>query len=120
MDALLLDLKELSVMLLPTLGAISLIFILVILRQVYVLLKKVDKTLDKVDDALNEVAKPLKTLSNMTKAIDAASALAHHSILSLTKLFVDNFETVKDYVSALFKGKSENEHFYDPEDQDVI
>lgn len=120
MDALLLDIKELSVLILPSLGALTLIFVLVILRQVYFLLKKLDKTLDQVDETLREVSKPLKTLMNVTKAIDATTALAHHSILSLTKLLVDNFDTVKDYVRDLFKGKDEDEHIYDPEDTDTL
>ena len=120
MDALLLDLKDLSVMILPSLGVTTLIFILVILRQVYLLLKRVDKTLDRVDETLNEISKPIKTLSNITKTIDAASALAQHSLLSITKLLVDNFEMVKEYVGNFLKGKSEDEHFYDPEDQDAL
>lgn len=122
MDALFEVLRNVSVQILPILGAAVLIFLLVIMKKVFDILKqasktmeRLDKTLDVVDDAIVDVSASLRTVRSITNGIDAASALATHSIASLAKIVVENYDVIKTWFLDLFN-KKKNRSIITPEE----
>lgn len=127
MDAFFSSLKEISILLLPTLGAIALVFLIVLFKKLYDLLKKavsmmdhLDQTLKVVDQTLEEIQAPVKTVANVARGIDTVTSVTQHSIVSLSKLFIDNFDLIQTWFKTLFKPKHAEETLYDPEEGESI
>ncbi len=129
MDELLQILREVSVLILPILGAGVLIFLLVLLKNVFDLIKQasatvehLEKTLGVVDEAMDDVSASIKTVRAVTNGIDAAGAMASQSLTKLAKLVVENYDTIKNWFLALFNKTDMNveESVYEPEEGDSI
>lgn len=127
MDAFFASLSEISSLLLPTLGAVSLVFLIVVLKKVYDLLKEVivivshmDQTLKVVDETLTEIQAPVKTVANVARGIDTVTNLTQHSLVSVSKLFIDNFDLIQSWFKSLFKSKEQKETVFEPDEGESI
>lgn len=77
MDALLLDLQNVSEQLLPILGAVALIFLCILLKKLWnfveeltVTVKNLDPTLKKVDESVEKIQAPLDTAVRYSHSLD--------------------------------------------------
>lgn len=129
MDEFLQILREVSVLIIPILGAGVLIFLLVLLKNVLDLIKQasatvehLEKTLGVVDEAIDDVSASLKTVRAITNGIDAAGAMASQSLTKLAKLVVENYDSIKNWFLALFNKTDNNikESVYEPEEGESI
>ncbi len=129
MDEFLQILREVSVLILPILGAGVLIFLLVLLKNVLDLIKQasatvehLEKTLGVVDEAIDDVSASLKTVRMITNGIDTASTMASQSLTKLAKLFVENYDSIKKWILTLFNktDKTVEESVYEPEEGESI
>ena len=127
MDAFFESLKDVAVLLLPTLGALSLIFLLVLFKGIFDVLKKVqhsldhlEKTLGIVDETLAEVQVPVRTVANVARGIDTVTSVAQHSVLSMSKLVIENFDLIQEWFKSLFKPKHASESVSEPSEGDSI
>lgn len=127
MDAFFESLKDVAVLLLPTLGALSLVFLLVLFKGIYDILKKVqhsldhlEKTLGIVDDTLVEVQVPVRTVANVARGIDTVTSIAQHSALSMSKMLIENFDLIQEWFKSLFKPKHPSESVSKPSEGDSI
>lgn len=127
MDAFFESLRDVALLLLPTLGALSLIFLLVLFKGVYDLLQKakksmdhLEKTLDVVDETLVEVQVPVRTVANVARGIDTVTSITQHSILSMSKLVIENFDLIQDWFRSLFKPKQPPETSSEAREGDSI
>jgi len=114
MDAFFLALKEISVLVLPTLGALVLIFLLFILYRLYLMMKKVDllmdrvnKTMDIVDKELNDLQVSIGVLTSLANGIITVQNFTKQSVTTLALYLVEHFETIKAWVFKLFDKKNE-------------
>lgn len=77
MDALILDLSNVSEQLLPILGAIALIFLCVLLKKLWMLIdsinvtvKNLDPTIKNVEKSMDKIQAPLDTAVKYSHALD--------------------------------------------------
>lgn len=130
MDAFIMTIREVSVLILPILGAAVLIFLLVLLKNIFDILKKANQTIDQVnktllivDDAMEDVQAALKTVRMITNGIDTASAIASQSITKLAKLVIENYDSIKNWILVLFKRdttSSKAESMFEPDEGESI
>ena len=114
MDAFFLALREISVLVLPLLGALVLIFLLVLFYRLYLMMKKVDLLLDRVDKTMNIVE---RELSDLHVSIGVLTSLANgsitvqnftkHAFTTLAMYLVEHFETIKSWIFGLFENNNE-------------
>lgn len=103
MDELLSALSDVSVKLLPVLGAAVLIVLIILLKRVLDLLKKVEKTLDTVDETLTKIQGPINTLVGVAKAIDTVSSASEHLLRTLVGTIASNFKVISAWLKSRFK-----------------
>jgi len=114
MDAFFLALREISVLVLPLLGALVLIFLLVLFYRLYLMMKKVDLLLDRVDKTMNIVDKELNDLqvsigviTSLANGIITVQNFTRSSVTTLALYLVEHFETIKAWIFGLFDKKDE-------------
>ena len=114
MDAFFLALKEISVLVLPTLGALVLIFLLFLMYRLYLMMKKVDnlmervnKTMDIVDKELNDLQVSLGVLNSLANGIITVQNFTKHSATTVAMYLVEHFESIKTWILRLFDKKNE-------------
>lgn len=115
MNAFFLALREISVLVLPTLGALVLIFLIYLFYKLYLMMKKVDllmdrvnKTLDIVDKELNDLQVSISVLTSLANGIITVQNFTKHSVTTLALFLVEHFETIKSWLFGLFDKKEEN------------
>ena len=74
MDALILDLANVSEQLLPILGALALIFLCILLKKVWELIDSINSTVKNLDPTLKEVEKSMEKLQ---APLDTAVKYSH-------------------------------------------
>ncbi len=114
MDAFFLALREISVLVLPLLGALVLIFLLVLFYRLYLMMKKVDLLLDRVDKTMNIVERELSdlhvsigVLTSLANGIITVQNFTKHSFTTLAMYLVEHFETIKSWIFGLFENNNE-------------
>lgn len=114
MDAFFLALREISVLVLPTLGALVLIFLLFLMYRLYLMMKKVDllmdrvnKTMDIVDKELNDLQVSIGVLTSLANGIITVQNFTKQSVTTLALYLVEHFESIKSWVFGLFDKKNE-------------
>lgn len=107
MDELLAALSDVSVKLLPILGAAVLVVLIIVLKKVLDLLKKVEKTVDTVDETLKKIEAPINTLVGVAKAIDTLSSASEHLVRTLITTVAGNFKVITTWLKSVFN-KSES------------
>lgn len=127
MDALFESLSQISVLLLPTLGALVLIFLLVLLKSLNDLVKKthqtvnhLDQTMNIVDRTLEDLRVPVQTIANVAHGIDTVTSITQNSALAFSKYLVENLDVIKEWIQKLFKRNKPTEQTYNGEDTEDI
>lgn len=127
MDALFESLRQISVLLLPTLGALVLIFLLVLLKSLNDLVKKanqavshLDQTMHTVDRTLEDIRVPVQTIANVAHGIDTVTTLTQNSALAFSKYLVENLDVIKEWIQKLFKKNKSTVEAYNGEDTEEI
>jgi uncharacterized protein YoxC len=124
MDAFFLALREISVLVLPTLGALVLIFLLFLLYRLYLMMKKVDllmdrvnKTMDIVDKELNDLQVSIGVLTSLANGIITVQNFTKHSVTTVALFLVEHFESIKTWLLGLFDKKEEVKVQEEPEEE---
>jgi helix-turn-helix protein len=114
MDALFNGLREISVILLPILGAMVLIFLLFLFYRLYFMMKKVDllldhvdRTMDVVDQELNELKNSIEVLSGVAKGVLYVQNFTKHSLMTATVFLAEHFDGIRQWFQEIFDKKSE-------------
>lgn len=115
MDALFNSLNEISVILLPILGAFVLVFLLFVLYRLYLMMKKldllldhVDRTMNIVDQELNELKTSIEVLSGVAKGVLYVQSFTKHSFMTATVYLAEHFENIKQWFQEIFDKNSES------------
>lgn len=113
MDAFFLALREISVLVLPTLGALVLIFLIFLFYQLYLMMKKVDllmdrvnKTMDIVDKELNDLHVSISVLTSLANGIITVQNFTKQSVTTLALFLVEHFESIKSWLLGFFEKKN--------------
>jgi uncharacterized protein YoxC len=124
MDAFFLALREISVLVLPTLGALVLIFLLFLFYRLYLMMKKVDllmdrvnKTMDIVDKELNDLQVSIGVLTSLANGIITVQNFTKQSVTTVALFLVEHFESIKAWLLNLFDKKDEVKVQVEPEEE---
>ncbi len=116
MDAFLASLREVSVLILPSLGALALIFLLVIFKNIYDLMKRlnglldrVDKTMDVVDKEIADLQVSLQVLNGLAKGILTVQSFTKHSLTTLAIFLAEHVGSIKEWLKSVFEPKRNDE-----------
>lgn len=74
MDALILDLSNVSAQILPILGAVALIFLCVLLKKIWELIDTINQSVQKLDPTIKDVEKSMEKLQ---APLDTAVKYSH-------------------------------------------
>ena len=114
MDAFFNRLSEISVIFLPILGAMVLIFLLFLFYRLYYMMKKVDllldhvdRTMNVVDQELNELKTSIEVLSGVAKGVMYVQSFTKHSLMTATVYLAEHFDFIKKWFQDIFDKKSE-------------
>lgn len=107
MDELLSALSDVSIKLLPVLGAAVLIVLIILLKRLLDLLKKVEKTIDTVDETLTKIQGPINTLVGVAKAIDTVSSASEHLLRTIVGTIASNFKVITAWLKSTFSKSSD-------------
>lgn len=117
-DAVLVSLHDVALMLIPTLGAICLVLLIMILYRVYKVVRDLPATIHKVDDVIDSTKKsvdlldaPLNTLGNVSKTVDKVNDSAVSAVNKSMNFAVDMF---KNYAEK----KANKEEIYETDEED--
>jgi len=122
MDQLLNQLSALSVLLLPILGVVVLIFLILILNHFLKMMKqlsgtvtKVDSTIQTVEDRLNDLKGPLHTINRISGSVDLVQDATENAVKMFIVAVSSNFDLIKDWVTTLLdKRKTKKQEFDEP------
>jgi len=122
MDQLLNQLSALSVLLLPILGVVVLIFLVLILNNFLKMMKqlsgtvtKVDSTIQTVEDRLNDLKGPLHTINRISGSVDLVQDATENAVKTFIVAVSSNFDLIKDWVTTLLdKRKTKKQEFDEP------
>jgi predicted PurR-regulated permease PerM len=122
MDQLLNQLSALSVLLLPILGVVVLIFLILILNHFLKMMKqisgtvtKVDSTIQTVEDRLNDLKGPLHTINRISGSVDLVQDATENAVKSFIVAVSSNFDLIKDWITSYFdKRKNKKQGFDEP------
>lgn len=122
MDQLLNGLSALSVLLLPILGVVVLIFLILILYHILKMTKqisgtvtKVDSTLQTVEDRLNDLKGPLHTINRISGSVDLVQDATENAVKTFVVAVSSNIDLIKDWVTTFFdKRKNKKQGFDEP------
>lgn len=113
MDAFFLSLREVSVLLLPTLGAAVLIFLLFLFYRLYLMMKKVEilmdrvnNTMDIVDKEISELQVSLGVLKGVANGIITVQNFTKSSVSTLALFLVEHFEAIKTWIMEFFEKRN--------------
>lgn len=127
MDAFIQSFSALSKQLLPILGAICLVFvILLIVKLIKVLtsvedtLKKSHKTIDLVDESIEKAQAPLDTVVKVSKTVDKAHDVTVEAVGNAKDYIVKSAETIKDKVVTYVNGDCNAKQLEESDTNDVI
>lgn len=127
MDAFIQSFSALSNQLLPILGAICLVFvILLIVKLIKVLtsvedtLKKSHKTIDLVDESIEKAQAPLDTVVKVSKTVDKAHDVTVEAVGNAKDYIVKSAETIKDKVVTYVNGDCNAKQLEESDTNDVI
>ncbi len=106
LDDLLLALKNLSVEILPILGAVSLIFLCIFLKKLSVLIESITKTVEKlsptidlVDKSIEKIQPPLDTVVKLSNTIDGVHDKTVESVNKATAYVNENMSEIKSKIN---------------------
>ncbi len=106
LDALLLALKDISVQLLPILGALVLIFLCILLKKLVNLMNSLTKTIDNlsptlklVDQSLEKCQAPLDSVVKLSHTVDNVHDKTIESVNKASEYMHENMHDIKNKFS---------------------
>ena len=130
MDAFIIAARDLASQLLPTVGLISLIFLIVFLARFTSLVKtlestvkKTDTTIALVDQSLTKVQAPLDTVVKVSGTVDKAHDATIKAAYDAKDYLSKNADTIKAKVknfTTTAVSKTSAEDLEDPSPEDII
>lgn len=127
MDAFIQSFSVLSRQLLPILGAIALVFVIVLLIKLIKIMGSLDltvgktnKTIDLVDLSIEKVQEPLNTAVKVSHTVDKAHDATISAVTSAKDFIVKSASEVKDKVVNTLNDKDELDELRDPSPEDII
>ena len=128
MDKLLESMHDVSLVLMPTLGAICLILVVMILYRLYIVIRDLPKTIAKVDTVLDSTQRsvdsleePLNAFRNVATTVDKVNNSAVGIAAKAVQFGVKNMDIVSGFFSKgdaeksdatpVVNSKSESEEF---------
>lgn len=116
MDAFFNRLSEISVIFLPILGAVVLVFLLFLFYRLYLMMKKldllldhVDRTMNLVDQELNELKTSIEVLSGVAKGVMYVQNFTKHSLMTAVVFLAEHFEGIKQWIKEIFDKETETD-----------
>lgn len=101
MDEFFALLNQVSVILLPILGAIALIYLIVLLKRVISVFSRVDAILVDVDKKVTRLDGPLDTLVRLSHSVDKVHDTTYRGIVGLAEFIVSNWTTFTVWVDGI-------------------
>lgn len=128
MDAFIAASYDLCTQLLPILGAIVLVFLIVLITKVISLvknyeltLKNANGTIGSIDKSLEKIQKPLDVAVKISGSVDKAHDATLEAIDSAKEYIAKGTETVKAKVQERLNSKAtENDEEKEPSPEDII
>lgn len=112
MDELLMNLRNVAVLIFPIVGVICLIFLAMILYRIYVVVKNLPKTIDRVNgvidstqNSVDQLQAPLTTLNNVTNTVDLVNQSAVSAVSSIASYGVKHSDAVVNWTKDFFEKK---------------
>lgn len=130
MDEFLLAAKKLAEILLPSLGAIVLIYLAIVLRKlakvmdnVNVTMTNAETTVKLVNKSIEKVQAPLDTAVKLSHTVDDVHDSTLETVKNInesTHKFVnENIDVAKDYIDSLKNKKGDKEEIKEPTKEEV-
>ncbi|MBR2534160.1 MAG: hypothetical protein IKE50_05210 [Erysipelotrichaceae bacterium] len=128
MDAFILALRDLCKDLLPSLGAASLVCLIVLLIKLIRVMDSVDATLlkthgtiDLVDKSIEKVQAPLDTAVKVSGTVDRAHDATLEAVKDAKEFVAKSAGEVKERISEIMKESSkETDELKEPSPEDII
>lgn len=127
MDAFIQSFSVLSRQLLPILGAIALVFVIILLIKLIKIMGSLDltvgktnKTIDLVDLSIEKVQEPLNTAVKVSHTVDKAHDATISAVTSAKDFIVKSASEVKDKVVNTLNDKDELDELREPSPEDII
>lgn len=124
MDELMALLNQVSVVLIPIVGVICLIFLALILYNLNKTVKRLSATMDGVDEAIASTTKkieqlegPLNTLNSVSKTVDVVNDSAVSAVSSAVKFSMKHSDAIVSWGKNAFgKGEKSTEDSIEKEE----
>lgn len=100
-DELLITLKDICILLLPILGAVVLVYLILILRKLLVTLTKVNQVITNVDGKINQLEAPLNTVTQLSHTIDGVHEASVKGVNSAIEFIVKNMGAISGWFKEL-------------------
>lgn len=107
-EELLVSLKDVSVLLLPILGCIVLVYLILILKKVLGTLTKVEGVLSNVDGKLNQLEAPLTTFNKLAHTIDDVHDASVRGVNGAISYLAKNMATITAWFKQLLDEYNES------------
>ncbi|WP_244264554.1 hypothetical protein [Erysipelothrix tonsillarum] len=120
MDALIQNLREVSILIAPIVGVICLIILAMILYRIYVVVRDLPKTIDRVNgvidstqSSVDQLQAPLNTLNNVTNTVDLVNQSAVNAVSSVASYGAKHSDAIvswtKDFMDKRRNGRNPEE-----------
>ena len=97
-----------SLKVLPLLGAVLLVYLIIMIKNVITCLKSATKTLDEANNQLRKLDVPLNTVAEISKSVDYVHDLTKESVKTVSTTVYQNMNQVKElFNKAIHKVKKE-------------
>lgn len=98
-----------SLKVLPLLGAVLLVYLIIMIKNVITCLKSATKTLDEANNQLRKLDVPLNTVAEISKSVDYVHDLTKESVKSVSTTIYQNMNQVKElFNKTIHKVKKED------------
>ena len=90
-----------SLKVLPLLGAVLLVYLIIMIKNVITCLKSATKTLDEANNQLRKLDVPLNTVAEISKSVDYVHDLTKESIKSVSLSLYQSINMLKEWINNL-------------------
>ena len=116
MDAFISSFSDLSKQLTPILGAIALVFVIILLVKLIkifsnlnVTVDKTNKTIDLVDDSIDKIQAPLDTVVKVSHTVDKAHDATVAAVGTVKDFAIKTASEVKDKVTDILNKEEDSQ-----------
>lgn len=123
MDALIQNLREVSILIAPIVGVVCLIILAMILYRIYVVVRDLPKTIDRVNgvidstqSSVDQLQAPLNTLNNVTNTVDLVNQSAVSAVSSVASYGAKHSDAIVNWTKDLLDKRRNGRN---PESSDI-